>query len=1507
MSLFIRKHAIESHSASKSERKSRKRAKRGDSPTTRRICRVEELEKREYLAADPVSVGVVYQEQYMEELGDLFYVAWVGGENGAGTTLDTLVINLDKNGNGALDAGEPFFDTSQSGLGVNASVPFTVVDKSANINVEGWEVQDGGLTLEISFSNFYEGDRFVFAIDLDEMQSPLNPIVEGAEMGAVGGLEGSKVDATFSSKHYQTEVWSGIFFDNYDDECVRSTALSLQYSEDDLPYDRTDGNDGIARAGVYDDFTLTPKPIVISGTVYADHNVNCEYEPELDDQPLAGVEVTLVAEDGRTWTTTTDVNGYYVFNDNLMPGKYQIFSEANIVSPEGWQYFDFCASGGNYGERVNPLEIVVEGMQGGEHANENNFAKALVSTIDGYVFEDLNDANGKEPGEEWDGVRYPAEIQLWRIDYDANGDAVYTFMESQTVDADGYYKFELNGAWNEAGTKRKLPEKTYEIREIFASSDYADGKDYPGTLGGVALNDAITNVFVGYGQNGYHYDFGELKLGSIAGNVYEDRNDNGIKNVGESGIANVRIDLYKWDGSQGYVYQESAYTDANGDYLFDNLDINCDYAVKEWQPNDYDDGKDNAPGSLGGVSSDDYFSDVHVGWDQHGVNYNFGELKLGSIAGNVYEDRNDNGVKDPLEGGIANVQIDLYKWDGTDYTLYRSTFTDANGNYSFDKLPIEEQYAVRERQPNDYVNGKENAPGTLGGLVGNDVFEDVHVGWDDHGEEYNFGELKLGAITGYVYHDANDNGYREPSLGEAGIAGVTVELYVLEDGDYKKIAEQKTDEFGFYKFDNLDIQRTYAVKELQPEDWVDGKDREGTLGGVVAPEGDLIEAIPVDWADYGEEYDFGELLPPGSLSGFVYEDDNNDGIMDTNEAGIESVRVDLYRIGDDGTATFVDYRLTDANGYYFFGDLDPNKTYVLRERQPDAYYDGKDTVGTIFGFTVGTNPENDVLADVELPPNGHGVNYNFGELRPGAISGYVYHDKNDNGVRESGEPGIGGAAVTLLILNPETGAYEPTGKVATTDGNGHYVFENLEPARVYKLVETQPANYKDGKDAAGSLGGYVETSDVITAIPVKPADYGVEYDFGEIKEDEYIPPPPTIPPVTPPTNLWSPSPTTFPYIWYQPVIPGSMTTLYGGAVGFTEDEFTWKLSVLNGTEPRSAVAATSTYGWRASIVATDSPYHTVSALSDASNTPLAYNSGTWRLSGYVDTNGKPLSISFGLIGAKPVVGDFDGDGIDDIALYDGGKWYINTNRNSNSMYLEARLGALEDIPVIGDWDGDGKSDIGVFGKKWQYDDRAINLDPGLASDLNLSISLENNRREKNLPPKEKELADLYRNAYNYWREATDNSTNNKRYDLVDHVFGFNSRRGDVPIVGDWNGDGISEIGVYSKGVFYLDTNGNGVRDSGDTSFAAPEELRDFTAVVGDWTGEGIDRVGLFKDGKWALDVGGDGRFAKTSYHGQAGDIPVVGDWNGDGVDDLGTYTPHDMPVEMPTSSELAQQ
>ena len=1579
MSLFMRKKAVAHVSSSKS-RKQRKRA--GDvSDAFNRRCRFEPLEKREYLAADPVSVGVVYTEQLIEEQGDRFYVAWVGGELDSGTTLDSIVINLDKNGNGVLDAGEPFFDTAQGGLGSYTATPFQVVDKTDDIGYR-YQVEDGGMVLKISFTNFHAGDNFVFEIDLDEFQPSSssgtdNALVEGGEMGGstLNGIAGSTATAVFSSDHYLTETWTGLFVDDYDGEYHRSAALSNAFDPSELPYDVDDGNEGIDQAGVYTDFPLSPKPITISGYVYADYDVDCNYDVGEDD-PLANVHVTLVGADGSTRTTVTDVNGYYEFSDdNLLPGAYQIFSESNIVSPEGWQYFDFCAKGGEYGVKISAVEIDVDGMQGGDAATRNNFAKVLEASVEGYVFEDLNDRNNKEYGENWDGIEYPAVVELYRIERDpVTGAETKTFMDSQVVSPDGHYKFTFDGSWNDAGTFRMLPGRTYEIREVFDSSDYSDGKDYVGSLGGVTENDVFTEVFVGYGEHGVDYNFGELKLGSIAGNVYEDRNDNGLFDEGEKGVANVTVELYQWNGSR-YVKIDETKTAKDGSYFFDDLPIENEYAVREIQPEEYDDGKD-ALGTLGGVAANDYFSKIEVGWDDHGYEYNFGELKLGSIAGNVYEDRNDNGLIDEGEPGIGSATVELYEWNGSGYDKIREMETAEDGSYYFGDLDINKEYAVREKQPEAYDDGKDTA-GSLGGVVSDDEIAAIPVQWDDHGVDYNFGELKLGSISGYVYHDVEDNGVR--NYDDPPIADVKVELYQLIDGEYVKIGETTTDENGFYKFDSLDIEQTYAVKEIQPKDWIDGKDSAGSLGGDVTD--DRISNVPVKWDQHGVEYNFGELLPLGSLSGFVYEDNNDNGVKELGEAGIENVLVQLYVVGDDGIAKLADSRLTDSEGYYEFDSLKPNQTYVIRETQPTEYYDGKDAVGTIFGVPVGVLSDNDEISEIALPNRGVGIHYDFGELKPGAISGYVYVDLNNNGIRELelGEAGIPGTVVTLQILNEETGSYEDTGRVLTTNEAGYYVFDNLQPSRVYRVVETQPANYRDGKDSAGTLGG-IAGNDVIYSIPVAPGDFGLEYDFGELLKPEIPDVPPSTPPVTPPTNLWGAAPTSFPYIWYQPTIPGSMTTLYGGGGGFTEN-YTWKLSVVNGGSPRYKFNDLTSPS--AGYMLADGGYVSSSArqATDQANDSLYVNSSRKSVENgfeYVDADAtrpskrsRVLAVEdgewffkggktrkFGVFGAQPIVGDWDGDGNDDVGVFVNGYWYLVEGDWFVSPYFEgeynlfAKLGDSRDQAVVGDWDGDGKADIAVFGDHPDVEQEVINTDPGLPGDWNKGdgylvgtfkktdagyVKTDANyvkasarkgganvedvlsvTRGKNLPPSEAFFANKNANLRSVYDPS--NLTYDDRRDLVDHIFRFGGE-GDVAISGDWNGDGQAQLGYYNNGVWVLDMNGDGRIEEG-----VDRVFKDFGGansipLVGDWNGDGIDTFGFYEDGKWTLDVYGDQDPSKfksgslsddefgTSH--QDGDVPVAGDFDGDGIDEIAIYrsshqtTTENVNAQAPTSDPLS--
>jgi 4-amino-4-deoxy-L-arabinose transferase-like glycosyltransferase len=117
---------------------------------------------------------------------------------------------------------------------------------------------------------------------------------------------------------------------------------------------------------------------------------------------------------------------------------------------------------------------------------------------------------------------------------------------------------------------------------------------------------------------------------------------------------------------------------------------------------------------------------------------------------------------------------------------------------------------------------------------------------------------------------------------------------------------------------------------------------------------------------------------------------------------------------------------------------------------------------------------------------------------------------------------------------------------------------------------------------------------------------------------------------------------------------------------------------------------------------------------------------------------------------------------------------------------------------------------------------------------------------------------------------------------------------DVPVVGDWTGTGWSKNGVFRRGAWCLDLNGNdqwdGCRVDACTRFGLPADL----PVVGDWTGTGRAKIGIFREGGWALDVNGNGRWDGCGVDacltfGLPGDVPVVGDWTGTGRTSIGVF------------------
>ena len=119
--------------------------------------------------------------------------------------------------------------------------------------------------------------------------------------------------------------------------------------------------------------------------------------------------------------------------------------------------------------------------------------------------------------------------------------------------------------------------------------------------------------------------------------------------------------------------------------------------------------------------------------------------------------------------------------------------------------------------------------------------------------------------------------------------------------------------------------------------------------------------------------------------------------------------------------------------------------------------------------------------------------------------------------------------------------------------------------------------------------------------------------------------------------------------------------------------------------------------------------------------------------------------------------------------------------------------------------------------------------------------------------------------------------------------------GDVPFLGDWDGDGVETPGLYRQadGYVYLrNTNTQGIADI-KFFFGNPGDV----PLAGDFNGDGFDTVSIYRPSEQRFyiinelgeDDGGLGAADYDFLFGNPGDQPVVGDWDGDGVDEVGLH------------------
>ncbi|MEE6289213.1 N-acetylmuramoyl-L-alanine amidase [Georgenia sp. MJ173] len=211
--------------------------------------------------------------------------------------------------------------------------------------------------------------------------------------------------------------------------------------------------------------------------------------------------------------------------------------------------------------------------------------------------------------------------------------------------------------------------------------------------------------------------------------------------------------------------------------------------------------------------------------------------------------------------------------------------------------------------------------------------------------------------------------------------------------------------------------------------------------------------------------------------------------------------------------------------------------------------------------------------------------------------------------------------------------------------------------------------------------------------------------------------------------------------------------------------------------------------------------------------------------------GGPADLMFqlGLPGDDVLVGDWDGDGVDTLALRRGNEYHVYNSFRGGRADTVVRYGRADDVVLVGDWNGDGTDTFAVRrGREYHVKN---SIAPGSADRL--------------------------------------------------VVYG---KTDDKVLVGDWDGDGTDTFAVRRGAEYHV----RNAMAGGDADIAFHYGRSSDVVLVGDWDGDREDTFTVRRGSAYHVRnvmAGGD---ADTVFsYGRRDDVVLVGDWNGDRRDTLG--------------------
>ena len=723
------------------------------------------------------------------------------------------------------------------------------------------------------------------------------------------------------------------------------------------------------------------------------------------EQLLPGVRITLDGiKNELHYEAVSDSNGYYVF-DHVRPGGYTL----TAYTPDGMMFTRYSAQGGN-NRSIITREGATKGsktieVSDGTDKTQENIGFVWAGSISGRCFLDAN----------YNGLYDEGELPMPGVRISVTKPSAEKPLATVTSGEDGTY------------TIPSLRGSTYKVRVLLPD----DGSDFS-----KAVSDPLGNHFEARSgrRENFWNDFiladmeqREMNVGviypsTVSGTVYMDNDFSGTLSGKEKIVSGFQVTLADVYGNP----IASDKTNIKGVYEIPGV-VPGEYTLTATALDGYaftKTGEGNVMLNLTGGAGISAPFRVELGTRVPGMD--LGMILPGTVEGTVFADRNDDGMMDPGENGLAGVVVRLMGEEGEAF----STLIGEDGHFLFDAV-MPGRYYLEYTLPEGAIFAR--VPNAISG--GNTVTGENSVG---RGSWFDFttgakvtaplcGALTLGRITGTAFRDSDGDGIR--SAEEETLEGLTLVLTPSRRDLDPMTATSGAD-------------GAISITEIHPDTWTleaicpDGTVLSRTDGltlplkpGKAEQESELAVAMGQCW----DGQPLGCVTPAG-LEGVLWLDENDNGLMDEGEQTPAGWQV---TVTDERTGKIFDVLTTDENGAFETSGMIPGSFTVSMELTEDttAPKEGDSTFRSEGGRLV--------MSGISLGEGDHRSDLKLGIVRYTRMGGTVWIDRGG-----TVEP-LAGAQV---ILKDGSGTELVS---ATTGANGAYEFTKLMPG-TYSLDTNLP-------------------------------------------------------------------------------------------------------------------------------------------------------------------------------------------------------------------------------------------------------------------------------------------------------------------------------------------------------------------------------------------------------------------------------------------------------------------